>query len=176
MLYILDAAANLISQRQIYREGRHHLEITPHGISIRSSGIIAKLVSNNLYLVRLTEQSRRLLPTFKPDAALTAINKDTIKMWHACLGHLGEQNIRRLATMSEGMDLYKSLLGDACIPCTVALIQTEPHNSAIQPGRHFLELVHSDVIGPFQLFYSGKQFAVTFLDDFHKNSKVYFLV
>lgn len=56
--------------------------------------------------------------------------------------------------MSEGMDLSKPPLKDTCVPCTVASIQTKPHRFAIEPGKHSLELVYSDVIGPFQTVYS----------------------
>lgn len=93
VLYIPEAAANLISQGQIHREGQHHLEITPDGILVGSSGIIARLISNNLYLVYLTDSSQHLPTSESNDAVFTAINKDTIKMWHVRLGHLGEQNI-----------------------------------------------------------------------------------
>lgn len=111
----------------------------------------------------------------KTDLALTAISGEQVKIWHERLGHLGEQNIRRLATMSEGIDLSKTPPSDACIPCTVASLQTEPHKSFIEPGKHFLELVHSDLIEPLDTAYSGARYAVTFLEDFHKGSTICFL-
>lgn len=171
VLYIPEATVSLISQGQIHRQG-HRLRITSNGIAVGTSGIIAKLTSNNLYLIHLTEPSR---PSLTPDLALTAINGETVKMWHARLGHLGEQNIRRLATMSEGIDLSKPPPLDACIPCTIATLQSKPHKSTIEPGKHFLDLVHSDIIGPLQISYTGARYAITFLDDYHKASKVYFL-
>lgn len=170
VLYIPEATVSLISQGQIHRQG-HHLKITSDGIAFGTSGIIAKLATNNLYLVYLAKPAR----SSKTDLALTAINGETVKMWHERLGHLGEQNIRRLATMSEGIDLSKSPPNDACVPCTVASLQTEPHKSFIEPGKHFLELVHSDLIGPLETAYSGVRYAVTFLEDFHKGSMIYFL-
>lgn len=171
VLYILEATVSLISQGQIHRQG-HRLRITSDGIALGNSGIVIKLSSNNLYLIHLTERASSLAKT---DLALTAINGETGKMWHERLGHLGEQNIRRLATMSEGIDLSKPPPSDACVPCTISSLQTEPHKLFIEPGKHFLELVHSNLIGPLDTAYSGARYAVTFLEDFHKGSMIYFL-
>lgn len=77
--------------------------------------------------------------------------------------------------MSEEIDLSKPPPNDACIPCTIATLQSEPHKGTIEPGKHFLDLVHSDVVGPLQIAHTGARYAVTFLDDFHKVSEVYFL-
>ena len=77
--------------------------------------------------------------------------------------------------MSDGIDLTRPPPNDVCAPCTIASLQTEPHKSSIEPGRHFLELVHSDLIGPMETAPSGARYAVTFLEDFHKGSVIYFL-
>lgn len=96
-------------------------------------------------------------------------------MWHEQLGHLDEQNIRRLATMSEGINFTKPPPNDACVPCTIASLKTETHKSPIEPGKHFLELIHSNLLGPLDTAYSGARYAVTFLENFHKGSLMYFL-
>ena len=78
--------------------------------------------------------------------------------------------------MSEGIDLSKPpISSQTCVFCTVATFQTEPHKDDIEPGRYFLDLVHSDVIGQFQTAYSEVKYAVTFLDHFHQLAEVYFL-
>ena len=93
--YMLAAGVNLISQGQIHREGLQMLEITSQGIRI-GDNMFARLVDNNLYLMDILSPGQ---------LALAAINKDTLKIWHSCLGHLGHQNIIRLANMSQGIDL-----------------------------------------------------------------------
>ena len=77
--------------------------------------------------------------------------------------------------MSEGIDLSKPPLSNACIPCTVASLRTEPHKDFIELGKQFLELVHSNLIGPLETAYSEAKYAVTFLEDFHKGLIIYFL-
>ena len=171
-LYIPGASANLISQGQLQRAGRK-LEITPAGINL-GSGIIARLAPNNLYPLDIVGESVSSPPSLTTEA-LSAVNEDAVKMWHSRLGHLSEQNIRRLENMSEGMDLTKPPATDACEPCTVANLKTEPHKDSIEFGKAALDLVHSDVMGPFQEAYNGARYAVTFLDDYLQASDVYFL-
>ena len=77
--------------------------------------------------------------------------------------------------MSERIDLTKPFSGNTCIPCTIATLQSEPHKAITEPGKHFLDLIHSDVIGPLQTAQTGAKYAVTFLDNFHKVSEIYFL-
>ena len=77
VLYIPEATVSLISQGQIHQQG-HHLKITSDGIALGNSRIVAKLSSNNLYLVHLTKPAS----TSKTDLALTAINEESVKMWY----------------------------------------------------------------------------------------------
>ena len=89
VFYIPEANVSLISQGQIHRQS-YRLDIILDDIALGDSGIVVKLVSNNLYLVYLDKFSH---PAPSTDSALTAINKKVVKMWHARLSHLGEQNI-----------------------------------------------------------------------------------
>ncbi len=77
------AGVNLISQGQIHREGLQRLEITSQGIWI-GDNMFARLLDNNLYMMDILSLGK---------LALAAINKDTLKIWHSCLGHLGHQKL-----------------------------------------------------------------------------------
>ena len=164
VLYVPDGGLNLISQGQLQRDGCP-LKIVPEGIEIGNYGIIARRQDNNLYILNMWNVSEAAL-------ALAAINSEAIKMWHARLGHLGNQNILKLAGMSKGMDLTKPPPQDACPPCAIAQSQVEPHRAPIQPGKHPLDLIHSDVQGPFPEALNGAKYMVTFLCDFDKRSHV----
>lgn len=96
-------------------------------------------------------------------------------MWHSRLGHLGKQNVVKLAGMSDGMNLSLPPPSDACIPCARGTLQVETHIDAPIPSQGRLDLVHSDVIGPFPPAVNGAQYVVSFLDDDTKKSKVSFL-
>ena len=163
--YMPKAGVNLISQGQIHREGMHKLEITSQGIRV-GVDMFAWLMDNNLYL----------MDTFSPEPlAMAAIKKDTLHLWHSRLGHLGHQNIIRLAHMSEGIDLSKTPPEDVCISCTEANMQVELHKDMIQPSQDPLDLVHSDVSGPYTTGIYGVKYYVTFLCDATKRSEAILL-
>ncbi len=86
-------------------------------------------------------------------------------MWHSRLGHLGKQNVVKLASMSEGIDLSQLPLSDAFIHCARSPLQVEIHIDPPLPGQGRLDLVHSDVIGLFPPTSNGIRYVVTFLDD-----------
>ncbi len=95
-------------------------------------------------------------------------------MWHSRLGHLEKQNINKLAGMSEGIDLSQLPPSDACILCAHGTLQVETHIDSPLPGQERLDLVYSNVIGPFPPTSNGKRYAVTFLNDDTKASEVDF--
>ena len=99
----------------------------------------------------------------------THTNKAALKLWHARMGHLGEDNIKRLANISEGMDLSQApISNDVCDVCALTKLKSEPHKCPIRPGRFHLDLIHSDIMGPFS-DEEVKQYVVTFLDDWSKH-------
>ena len=67
------AGVNLISQKQIYREGLHRLKIISQRIQINDN-MFARLVDNNLYLMDILSPGQ---------LALADINKDTLQIWHS---------------------------------------------------------------------------------------------
>ncbi len=128
----------------MHREG-YTLAIFLGGMEIGANGVIAKFMSSNLYLI--TTLLRSTLSFF----AFIALNPHTVDMWHSRLGHLGKQNVVKLAGMSEGIDLSQPSPSDACIPCARGTLQVETHIDSPLPGQGRLDLVHSDVIGPYLL-------------------------
>ncbi len=101
--------------------------------------MFVRLVDNNLYLMDILSPGQ---------LTLAAINKDTLKIWHSHLGHLGDWNIIRLANMSQGIDFPQPPPQDVWIPYTEANMRIDPYTDMIQPGLQPLDLVHSDVSRP----------------------------
>lgn len=164
VLYVPEGGLNLISQGQLQREGCP-MKIVPQGIEIGQFGIMARRQENNLYILDLFNVPQSAV-------ALAAVNSEALKMWHARLGHLGEQNVTKLASMSQGMDLTKPPPKDACEPCAIAQTTVEPHKAPMEPGKHPLDLIHSDVQGPFKEAPNGAKYLVTFHCDFERRSHV----
>lgn len=159
-----DAGVNLISQDQIHRERLLPLTIIDDGICIVNKGMFARLIGNNLYIVDIAGPS---------GFAFLSINEETLKTWHSRLGHLGRQNIINLAKgMSNGIDLTKPLPYSACKPYSIGNLQAEANRDRIEPGPEPLDLLHSDVTGPFIEGLYGATYFVTFLCDATKRSEV----
>ena len=79
-------------------------------------------------------------------------------------GHLGYQNIKKLAKMCVEMDLIISLPKDACEPCSIANMKMERHKRHVESGRWENDLIYSDIQGPFHSSHDGYKFMITFLD------------
>ena len=145
VLYIPEADVNLSSQGQIHRERLHPLSIIDNGICIGNKGMFARLVENNLYILDIAGPSGFAFPS---------INKETLGTWHLRLGHLGRQNIIKLAKgMANGIDLTKHLPHYAGEPCSIGNLQAVAHRDRIEPGLEPLDLVQIDVIGGPRPFY-----------------------
>ena len=162
--FMPNSGVNLISQGQLQKEG-YALKIVSAGIEIGPNRVLAKLIENNLYVLDTISFQLSL-------SSFAGINPETLKLWHSRLGHLGKQNILRLTTMSEGIDLSKPPPTDACPPCSKAKMHVEPHQDKIEPGQFLLDLIHSDVSGPYLPSCSRAKYYVTFLDDYDKTSEV----
>jgi hypothetical protein len=94
------------------------------------------------------------------------------------MGHLGQQNIDKLPSMCEGIDFNKKHHSDSCVcePCILSKGKRKPHDHPIEPGKHNLELVYSDVVGPMPVKgYDGSRYLVTFTCDRSKLTKVYLI-
>jgi hypothetical protein len=61
-----------------------------------------------------------------------------------------------MATITDEIDLTKSIPDvSPCKTCTISTLRSNAHSSHIRKGELPLELVHSDVLGPFRIGYNG---------------------
>ena len=89
------------------------------------------------------------------------------------MGHLGHQNVKLLTKISKGINLTKvPKLKDPYEPYTIAKGKAGEHKSHIRPRKYLLDLVHSDITGPFDRGCGGGKYFITFLDDYDKRSEV----
>lgn len=100
-----------------------------------------------------------------------------VQLWHRRFGHLGSSNLALLPSLVDGMTVTASDVQAAahtmssCDPC----LQSKQHrqqfpissSSATRP----LELLHTDIMGPFPTpSIGGSRYVVTILDDYSKYS------
>ena len=95
-----------------------------------------------------------------------------LQTWHRRLGHLGLSNVKRLAGMSDGLDIRE---GDdqeelpRCDACQQGKLTTLCSKEPMQRASEPFELVHSDIGGGGKLCPGqgqGHRYWITFLDDY----------
>lgn len=91
-------------------------------------------------------------------------------LWHARLGHVGGEAVRRLPLFAKGVKLTTQAPLSKCEACIMAKHPRKPYPPSSEPrAAHMLDLIHSDLCGPFPTVTPhGKHYFVVFLDD-HTN-------
>jgi hypothetical protein len=102
------------------------------------------------------------------------------KLWHLRLGHLGNDNLKKMLSkeMVRGFKPMVRFEGThpVCEGCMKGRQSREAFPDAEHRGRDLLELVHSDVCGPITpKSNGGNRYYLTFVDDFSRKSWVYLM-
>ena len=96
-------------------------------------------------------------------------------LWHARLGHIGQDRLNRLARAGLLGSLAKVEL-PTCEHCLVGKATRLPFGKAkraISP----LQLIHSDICGPLNMrARHGADYFITFIDDFTRFGHVYLIL
>jgi hypothetical protein len=143
-----------------------------HNKKARQQRVFFELWKHVNYNFIITFIVDNLVETFVKDSA---INKKILNIWHARLKHLREQNLRRLAKMSNKMNLIKSVANkNFCKSCIVIKQKVESHNNFVILDKHSLNLMWSDLVQSF-VFKDKIKYFVIFLYDFIKRSMIYVL-
>lgn len=163
-----DSGVNLIFQGQLQKK-RYALKIILAKIEIGPNKVLAKLIENNFNIFNIISFQLLLF-------LLAGINLETFKLWHSRLGHLRNQNILCLITMSKRIDLSKSPPIDAYPLYSKAKMYDELYQDKIKFGQFSLDLIHSDVSGSYLPSYLRAKDYITFFDNYDKTSKVVLLL
>eukprot|EP00253_Pinus_taeda_P013028 PITA_13028 len=105
------------------------------------------------------------------------VSGEKTMLWHQRLGHIGEKGLRILhgKGMVEGMS-NSSLDFEFCENCVYGKQNRVSFPSGGKRTKQILELVHSEVFGPVKVPSLGKSvYYVSFIDDFSRNTWIYFL-
>ena len=119
--------------------------------------IVDTIRSERLFCLKLVKDTRAM--------KVMSVKPESLRIWHRHLGHIGEDNLRKLELMVEGMKLDTSDLG-ICESC-ITEKQTKRNSTTLRKraGRP-LGLIHSDLCGPIQLqSVRGVNYVGFFIDD-----------
>ncbi|KAJ9544958.1 LOW QUALITY PROTEIN: hypothetical protein OSB04_024665 [Centaurea solstitialis] len=101
--------------------------------------------------------------------------EDQTYLWHCRLGHINKKRVELL--------LKGGLLGnfdykpfDNCESCLSGKMTKQPFNNENERATDLLEIIHTDVCGPFShVARGGYRYFVTFTDDFSRYGYVYLM-
>lgn len=94
--------------------------------------------------------------------------------WHMRLCHPGKQKLEKIIKMGLLPEL-KKIDYDTCEHCPIGKMTRKPFLMG-ERANELLEIVHSDICGPFSVkTHGGKEYFITFIDDYSKYGYVYLL-
>lgn len=100
---------------------------------------------------------------------------DDTYLWHLRLGHISLDRIKRLTKDGPMKSLHVGTI-PTCESCLKGKMTKRPFSSKGLRATHVLELVHTDVCGPFNIQARGNyEYFVTFTDDYSRFGYVYLM-
>ncbi|KAH9678145.1 Integrase catalytic domain-containing protein [Citrus sinensis] len=93
-------------------------------------------------------------------------------LWHKRLGHISKQRMGRLIKDDIFHNLDFSDFG-TCVDCIKGKLTIKTRKERTQRSQQVLELVHTDICGPFTpIAIGGYKYFITFIDDFSRYGHV----
>ena len=159
VLYVPSAHASLISVLQLLKRGAK-VEFSSQSATIRSKPNRKKLYTasqyHGVYALNLWTNLTFLSYHVSPQMSL----------WHNRLAHMSDANLQRLKKQALGVRDMEPR--QPCNPCLQGRMIEKPHSQSRRSrrGEYAMELLHTDVAGPFDEGLDGSRYWLTIVDDF----------
>ena len=106
-------------------------------------------VHDNLYLLDIVASFNETLYTSTRGTKHKLTDKDSIMLWHKKLSHISKQRNQRLVS-DEILDSLDMIDFQVCIECNKEK-QIEKRKLGANRCTNVLELIHTDICGPFSI-------------------------
>lgn len=169
-LFVPDISQNLLSVNAVTNNnGTVVFNKNEVKIYKESQLIITGEKENGLYKINLNNNNTE-------GKTLLMKENGTAYEWHQRLGHPGKAILEKLPKMVDGIKIQGIKQIDNCEICTQAKQTRLPFNSVRTRAIRPLQIIHTDVCGPFdKLTYDGYSYFLTVMDDYTHFTKVYLL-
>lgn len=172
VLYVADLKNNLFSIRRI----------EDAGFSVVFGNGVVKIMNDTKLLCEGKRINKLYELTFEirsDESANICVKNEMLELWHRRLGHLNKIDTLTLINndLVNGVPHIEEKVLDLCEPCIKGKQTRKPFH-AVREKRSSrpLELIHSDVNGPFKpASLDEKRFVVSFIDDYTRFSIVYLM-
>lgn len=167
-LYVPDLTQNLISVSSLCK-ANGMIQFTEKEVKIYKDNqlVLCGNKENGLYYTIITNNNE--------ESSLLTKQKGTAMEWHKRLGHPGKHVLQNLIKVADGIKIEgNENIEENCEVCIKAKQSRLPFNTQRKRASRILEIIHSDVCGPFEnKTYDGKRYLVTMIDDYSNFTKVY---
>ncbi|RYE19068.1 MAG: hypothetical protein EOP45_13205, partial [Sphingobacteriaceae bacterium] len=145
-------------------------------LSINSKvvGTGSLLIYDNLYMLETVASYNETLNVESRGTKRKLSNENSSSLWHKRLGHISRNRIERL--VSEGiLDQIDFSDFDVCVACIKGKQTIKKKIGALRE-TDVLELIHTDICGPFPtLSWNGQQYFVSFIDDYSRYAYIFLI-
>ena len=94
-------------------------------------------------------------------------------LWHMHLGHISKERVERLIDSRILPHLDSNDL-EICVECVKGKLTKTKKNGATC-SQNLLEIVHTNISGPYSSTLCGNKYFITFIDDFSRYGYVFFI-
>lgn len=110
----------------------------------------------NSYMLNMTQPSTKVAVQIQQNkralVASLSYNDEAVELWHRRMGHLNEEDLKRLAGMSNGMTLStKPRMKSICDACSMAKSKRKPSRTIQKEVFEKLGKIHTDLGGPINI-------------------------
>jgi transposase InsO family protein len=166
VLHVPAANVNLISLNKLLKEG----------YEVKFDDQMARIYLDND--LKLTFIFKDGLYTFTNEYCYSAIsNGADLNLWHRRFAHANKKMIKFMETKQivEGLKIEGDVRLGVCSPCVVGKMKREKFDRKRQQVVQPLDVIHSDVCGPFQKSLGGKCYYVSFIDESSRYKWIYLM-
>ena len=145
-------------------------------ISFNSSLVGTGVLSyfDHLYMLNLINKDNECYSSESIGTKRKRPTEDSFWLWHERLGHISKKRIDRL--VSDGiLGALDHSEGKECVECIKGKM-TNKKKVGAERAKDVLELIHTDICGPFPTAtWNGQRYFITFIDDFSRYGYLYLL-
>jgi transposase InsO family protein len=129
---------------------------------------------DNLYLIDTIASFNESLHVSTRGVKRKLTCENSASLWHKRLGHISKRRIERLVS-NKILDPLDFTDYDMCVNCIKGK-QTNKRRFQANRTSDVLELIHTDICGPFPTAsWNGQQYFITFIDDFSRYGYIYLI-
>ena len=165
---------SLVSLSKLDESGYHfHFGNKKVEVSLNSSTVGECLFRDGLYQLDLNSDTI----AFHVDNAGTKrslMKENSYSLLHKRLGHISQERIGRLIKSQILPQLVYDNI-ESCMDCIKGKLTKTRKQQGATRSSALLELIHTDISGPYSHSLCGKSFFVTFIDDFSRYGYVYLI-